>query len=117
MFDQKHPDELIVGGLGANRGVSGDSAALSPAAACYVVLPGGHPQGYQRCLNLLVADVYATVRTGEPTDGLATFVDGLRAAHINEAVLESITTGEWVEVPPITRLAAGGARNRTVQTR
>jgi predicted dehydrogenase len=113
MFDQEHPDELIVGGLGANRVVPRDSAALSPAAARYSVLPGGHPQGYQECFNLFVADVYAAVRTGERPDGLATFVDGLRAAHINEAVLASITTGEWVQVPPITQLAADAVRNRT----
>jgi len=108
MFDQEHPDELIVGGLGANTVILRDGAALSPAAARFSVLPGGHPQGYQECFNLFVADVYAAVRTGEVPDGLATFVDGLRAAHINAAVLASITTGNWVEVPPIARLTAAG---------
>jgi predicted dehydrogenase len=106
MFDQEHPDELIVGGLGANTVVPRDSATLSPAAARYSVLPGGHPRGYQECLNLFVADVYTAARTGEAPDGLATFVDGLRAAHIDAAVSASITTGDWVEVPPIAPLAA-----------
>jgi predicted dehydrogenase len=109
MFDQEHPDELIVGGLRANTVVPRDSAALSPTAARYSVLPGGHPQGYQECFNLFVADVYAAVRSREVPDGLATFVDGLRAAHINAAVLASIASGDWVEVPPVAGVAA--ARN------
>lgn len=111
MFDQEHPDELIVGGLGTNTVVLRDSAALSPAAARYSVLPGGHPQGYQECFNLFVADVYAAVRTGEVPDGLATFVDGLRAAHINAAVLASIATGAWVQVPPVAGLTAERAKS------
>ena len=98
IFDQEHPDELIVGGLDSNTVIPRDSAALSPAAARFSVLPAGHPQGYQECFNLFVADVYSAVRTGEVPDGLATFVDGLRAAYINEAVLASITTGDWVKV-------------------
>lgn len=98
MFDQEHPDELIVGGLRANTVVLRDAAALSPAAAQYSVLPGGHPQGYQECFNLFVADVYTAVRTREVPDGLPTFLDGLRAARINAAVLASITSGDWVQV-------------------
>jgi predicted dehydrogenase len=117
MFDQEHPDELIVGGQGANTVIPRDSASLSPAAARYSVLPAGHPQGYQDCFNLFVADVFTAVRTGEPPDGLATFVDGLRAAHIGAAVLASVTTGHWVEVPPIGRLAADGAGSAPGQAR
>jgi predicted dehydrogenase len=101
MFDQEHPDELIVGGLRANTVVLRDAAALSPAAARYSVLPGGHPQGYQECFNLFVADVYTAFRTGEVPDGLPTFLDGLRAAHINAAVLASIASGDWVEVEQV----------------
>jgi predicted dehydrogenase len=108
IFDQEHPDELIVGGLGFNTIVPRDSAALSPAAARYSVLPAGHPQGYQECFSLFVADVYTAVRTGEVPEGLATFVDGLRAAQINEAVLASIATGGWVAVPPMTRSTGNG---------
>jgi predicted dehydrogenase len=117
MFDQEHPDELIVGGRGANIVIPRDSASLSPAAQRYSVLPAGHPQGYQDCFNLFVADVYSAVRTGEPPDGLATFVDGLRAAHIGAAVSASITSGHWVEVPPIGRFAADGAESAAGQAR
>jgi predicted dehydrogenase len=108
IFDQEHPDELIVGGLKANIVLLRDAAALSPAAARYSVLPGGHPQGYQECFNLFMADVYAAIRTGELPDGLPTFFDGLRAAQINAAVLASVASGNWVEVPRVAGLAAPG---------
>jgi hypothetical protein len=39
MFDQEHPDELVIGGLRANTVVIRDAAALSPVAARYSVLP------------------------------------------------------------------------------
>lgn len=109
MFDQEHPDELVVGGLRANTVVLRDRAALSATAARYSILPGGHPQGYQDCFNLFVADVYAAIRTGQAPDGLATFVDGLRAAHIDAAVSASIAGGDWVEVPPIAGMATSGS--------
>ncbi len=31
-------------------------------------------------------------------DGLPTFADGLRAARITEAVIESAATGTWVDI-------------------
>lgn len=109
MFDQERPDELIVGGLNANTVLLRDAPALSRAAARYSVLPGGHPQGYQECFNLFVADVYTAIRTGKLPDGLPTFADGLRAAEINAAVLASVVSGDWVEVP---RAATSGLAHR-----
>jgi predicted dehydrogenase len=106
MFDQEHPDELVFGGLQANTVVIRDGAALSPAAARYSILPAGHPQGYQDCFNLFVADVYRAVRAGQTPDGLPTFVDGLRAAHIDAAVSASIAGGDWVPVPPVEKITA-----------
>jgi predicted dehydrogenase len=108
IFDQEHPDELILGGLNATTVVLREAAALSPAAARYSVLPGGHPQGYQDCFNLFVADVYAAIRTGELPDGLPTFVDGLRAEQLNAAVLASASGADWVEVPRDAGLAPPG---------
>jgi hypothetical protein len=45
-----------------------------------------------------VGEVYAAI-SGEFPDGLPTFSDGVRAALITSAVLESATTASWVEVP------------------
>ena len=97
VFDQEAPDSLWVGGLDSNqifmRGVNEESAQ----ARAYSVLPAGHPQGYQDCFNALISDTYKAI-SGIQIDGLPTFVDGLRAAQLTQAVLQSSQSGEWVEI-------------------
>lgn len=97
-FNQESPDELIVGGLGANTVLLRDGAELDPRSARYSLLPPGHPQGYQDCFNLFVADVYEAILTGTAPEGLPVFADGLRAATIHAAVAASVSTGEWTQV-------------------
>ncbi len=75
------------------RGVVEESA---PARA-YSLLPAGHPQGYQDCFNALISDTYKAI-AGLQIDGLPTFADGLRAAQLTQAVLQSAQTGQWVEI-------------------
>ena len=70
-----------------------DPATLSPAAARFAFLPGGHPQGYADCFDAFVADFYDGVRDGSAVDGMPTFADGLRAALITDAVLASAARG------------------------
>jgi len=97
VFDQEAPESLWVGGLSSNqivmRGVDEESAS----AKAYSFLPAGHPQGYQDCFNAFVSDTYRSIG-GEKVEGVPNFSDGLRAARLTEAVLESARTGEWVEV-------------------
>lgn len=100
-FDQEHPDELTIAGLRANTVVARDAGALDPRSARYSLLPAGHPQGYQDCFDLFVADVYAAIR-GVIPEGLPTFADGLRAVTIHHAVATSVATGAWTPVPPPT---------------
>ncbi|WP_269745763.1 Gfo/Idh/MocA family oxidoreductase [Mycobacterium celatum] len=100
-FDQEYPDELIIGGLHANTVLSRDGDALDPRSARYSVLPPGHPQGYQDCFNLFVADVYETIRIGTAPEGLPVFADGLRSAKIHAAVAASVSSGTWTEVEPL----------------
>jgi predicted dehydrogenase len=95
-FDQENPETLWIGGREVNRQLLRGTSE-SPGAARYTVVPGGHPQGYQDCFDAFVADTYAALR-GEAPDGLPTFADGLRAARITEAVLESSRQSAWVEV-------------------
>jgi predicted dehydrogenase len=95
-FDQENPEALWIGGREMNRQLLRGTSE-SPAAARYVSVPAGHPQGYQDCFDAFVADSYAAVG-GDAPDGLPTFSDGLRAAVITEAVLESARTRAWVEV-------------------
>lgn len=97
-FNQERPDELVIGGLDASTVLLRDGAVLDPASARYSVLPAGHPQGYQDCFNLFVADVYEAIRTGTVPDGLPLFADGLRAARIHAAVAASVSSGTWTNV-------------------
>ncbi len=60
-------------------------------------LPSGHPQGWDSAFTSFIADVYSAVE-GDVVDGLPTFADGERAAHITEAVLASAQRQAWVEV-------------------
>ena len=97
-FDQEQPEELWAGRRPAETIVRRDPESLSPAAARYATLPGGHPQGYADCFDAFVADFYEAVETGQAPDGLPLFADGLRANRITEAVLASAASGEWVDV-------------------
>ncbi|MCU1669183.1 MAG: Oxidoreductase domain protein [Blastococcus sp.] len=97
VFDQELPDSLWVGGLRESHVVPRDPDTLSSPAGRYARLPAGHPQGYQDSFTAFVADVYAAV-SGDKPDGLPDFADGLRAARITAAVVESARSGDWVQV-------------------
>jgi predicted dehydrogenase len=99
VFDQESPDVLWIGGREENRSVPrGPDTFRTGPGRRYARLPAGHPQGYQDSFNAFVSDVYATVR-GESPEGVPTFSDGLRAAILTEAVLDSAKNQSWVEVP------------------
>ena len=100
VFEQEDAEQLWIGRRDESVIVRRDAALLSPPAARLAVLPGGHPQGYQDCFNLFVADVFEAVRSGEAPDGLPGFGDGLRAVQITDAVLESARGERWVDVAP-----------------
>lgn len=95
-FDQENPESLWIGGREVNRHLLRGSSE-SAAAARYSTVPSGHPQGYQDCFDAFVADTYAAM-AGEQPDGLPTFADGLRAARLTQAVLDSSAKQAWVEV-------------------
>lgn len=97
-FDQENPDSLWIGGRGHSVVLprAAEDQVIGPH---YDLVPTGHPQGYQDCFTNLIRDVHAAIH-GDPPDGLPTFADGLRAASLTEAVLQSARTGEWVE--PVT---------------
>jgi predicted dehydrogenase len=97
-FDQEHPEELWCGRREDVTILRRDPATLSPAAARFAFLPGGHPQGYADCFDAFVVDFYEAVRGGSEVDGMPTFSDGLRAALITDAVLTSSREERWVDV-------------------
>jgi predicted dehydrogenase len=96
-FDQELPDSLWVGGKRGNQVVPRGPDTFSGPAG-YARLPAGHPQGYQDSFTAFVADVYAAIGGHKP-DGLPVFADGLRAAVLTAAVVESAADETWVEVP------------------
>ena len=98
-FDQEQPEELWCGRREAVTIVRRDPLTLSPPAARFAFLPGGHPQGYADCFDAFVADFYEAVRSGSAVDGMPTFSDGLRAASITDAVLISSREERWVDLP------------------
>ena len=100
-FDQEHPEELWSGRREELTILRRDPATLSPAASRFAFLPGGHPQGYADCFDAFVAEFYEGVRSGSTAEGMPTFTDGLRAAHITEAVLTSSREERWVDVEEV----------------
>jgi predicted dehydrogenase len=97
VFDQESPESLWIGGLATNQIVMRGVAEESSSAKAYSILPAGHPQGYQDCFNAFVSDTYRAIG-GAIIDGMPNFSDGLRAAKLTDAVLNSAKSGNWVEV-------------------
>lgn len=97
-FDQEHPDELWIGARSGNRLFARGDEQTTPEAARLSLLPAGHPQGYHDAFALFVADTYDQILGGKPS-GLPTFADGLRAATIVDAALQSSRSGSWCDVP------------------
>jgi len=98
VFNQEIPDQLWIGQPARAEKIQRDSAVLSEPARRYAVLPAGHPQGFHDCFEAFVRDVYKSIEKGEPVEGLPTFADGVRAARITAAVLESTGKRSWIEV-------------------
>ena len=96
-FEQERPETLWLGRRGGSEHIVRDAGALGSEAAPYAIVPAGHPQGYMDCFDLFVADTYAAM-AGEAPEGLPTFTDGARSAHLIDAVLASAAAGGWVEV-------------------
>ena len=97
VFDQEAPENLWIGGLDSNQTVMRGSSNESAEAKMYSILPPGHAQGFQDCFNAFVSDSYRAIG-GAEVEGLPTFSDGLRAAQLTNAVLESSATGQWVTI-------------------
>ncbi|GEP27131.1 Gfo/Idh/MocA family oxidoreductase [Cryobacterium levicorallinum] len=99
-FDQENPNGLWIG---STSGISiipkGLETVNHAATAPYVTVPSGHPQGYQDCFGLFMKDVHSVIE-GKVVHGLPTFADGVRAAQLTDAVIESSKSGNWVEVVP-----------------
>ncbi|WP_417233284.1 Gfo/Idh/MocA family protein [Arthrobacter sp.] len=101
VFDQEHPDELWLGGRNGSTTLSRDAPSNVEDAVRLSVVPAGHPMGYLDAFNAFVLDTYAAIAGGAPA-GLPTFADGLRAAILTSAVLESSRSNSWVDVSTVS---------------
>ncbi len=98
VFDQEQPDSLWIGGAVSSTVVPrGPDTLTTPTGIQLSRLPAGHPQGYQDCFNAFVSDVYASI-SGQERTTMPTFTDGLRAAVLTRAVLDSAAKESWIEV-------------------
>ena len=103
-FDQENPETAWVGSLTDNRIVRRDPNVQTGLSVRPNSLPAGHAQGYQTCFNDLIVDVYGEVAGGPTSQVMARFEDGLRAAQLIDAVLESqANDGAWVGVKQLVR--------------
>ena len=98
VFDQENPETVWLGGEGSAEILQRDPSYGSSEQRRLSTLPAGHSQGYAQCFENFVADTYASIR-GEAREGLPTFNDGLRSAHIIDAVIRSARSNTWVDVP------------------
>ncbi|MQY02085.1 Gfo/Idh/MocA family protein [Actinomadura macrotermitis] len=99
-FDQERPETLWCGRRDGVELRVRDPARLPADARRVSSLPAGHPEGYERCFEAFLGDVYTGVRTGTVPATMPTFDDGLAAARLTDAVLRSAATGAWTDVPP-----------------
>jgi predicted dehydrogenase len=106
-WNQERPGKFSASSAVGETIVRAGSIEMASAEAQHLAyLPPGHPQGYQDAFNAFIADAYASF-LGNTVEGLPTFVDGLRAAVITQAVLESAQSRQWVDVAPIRDYLAG----------
>lgn len=101
VFDQENPETLWLGDADGHRVLVRDPGHGSAEQRRLSRLPAGHVQGYAQCFEAFVADTYAAVRgelTAAQRDGLPTFADGLRSAHLVDAVLRSSRDNAWTKV-------------------
>ena len=97
IFDQELPEQLWLGHRDAMELFVRDGNRGSAEQRRLAVLPPGHAQGFAQCFEAFVADTYALIR-GESREGVPTFADGLRSAHIVDAALRSSKQGSWTDI-------------------
>ncbi|MDL4821096.1 Gfo/Idh/MocA family protein [Actinomadura opuntiae] len=97
-FDQERPETLWRGQRDGSALLARDPANLAGQAQRVTSLPAGHPEGYERCFEAFINDVYTGVRTGSAPDLMPTFDDGLAAARLTDAVLRSAAAGQWTDI-------------------
>jgi predicted dehydrogenase len=105
---QEAQNELRLGSRRrANAVLAKDPALVSPEAARYARLPGGHQEGWADAFLNVMRDIYETIANpdarakGGPST-MATFEDGYASACLVDAVLRSHRAGGvWTSLDTI----------------
>jgi predicted dehydrogenase len=100
-WEQERPEELWLWERSEARLLVRDPGGAQPGAGT-PWLPAGHPEGWGEALRDLVRPFYAAAAGGQApvaeTAPYPTFRDGARSIAFVDAVLESATTGRWVDL-------------------
>jgi len=100
-WTSESPNELWIGERDvANRVLLRDPSLFHPEAAKLISYPGGHNEGFPDTSKQLFREVYEAVREGKQPESpdFPTFKDGLRELELNQAILRSAKTEQWVEI-------------------
>jgi predicted dehydrogenase len=98
-WEGERPEELWLGSRDAPNGLLlRNPGLILPAAATATLLPAGHAEGFADTFRELYRAVYRAVAAGTPANDYPTFLDGLRADVLVEAVAASSRVGRWMEV-------------------
>jgi predicted dehydrogenase len=99
-WNAETPEELWIGHRdGPNQIQIKDSVMMSPEAASYTDLPGGHAEGYPDTFKQVFRRFYRRVADSSAPIEYPTFVDGIRQMRVLDAVLESSKKRAWVDIP------------------
>jgi predicted dehydrogenase len=118
-WHQERQNELWMGQRHhANATLAKDPSLLTPAAAAYAHLPGGHQEAWADAFCNVMRDIYGTIASGargSRPPAFATFEDGYRSALVVDAILDSHRRGgAWTKVRAAGPVAAS-ASSRAVR--
>jgi predicted dehydrogenase len=100
-WEQERQNELWLGFHDRpNAILAKDPSLLSPEAAAYAHLPGGHQESWADAFHNVIADIYDFVRDRNARPAtLCTFADAYRTSTIIDGMLQSAAAGSrWVEI-------------------
>jgi predicted dehydrogenase len=100
-WEQERQNELWLGFHDRpNAILPKDPSLLSPEAAAYAHLPGGHQESWADAFHNVIADIYDCVRDRNARPAtLCTFADAYRTSTIIDGMLQSAAAGSrWVEI-------------------
>jgi predicted dehydrogenase len=100
-WDSELPEQLWIGHRDRpNELLLRNPALLNAAGRAAARLPGGHVEGFADTFGAAFTAVYDDVIAGAPSPApaYATFADGHEEMLVGDAILESSSTGRWVDV-------------------